>query len=40
AKNLDAEHAAVFDAHIQVASDPMMVDEVKALIESEKANAL
>ncbi|NQZ29461.1 MAG: phosphoenolpyruvate--protein phosphotransferase [Mycoplasmatales bacterium] len=40
AKNLDAEHAAVFDAHIQVASDPMMVDEVKSLIKSEKANAL
>ncbi len=40
AKNLDAEHAAVFDAHIQVASDPMMIDEVKSLIEAEKANAL
>ncbi|CAM9101942.1 phosphoenolpyruvate--protein phosphotransferase [Mycoplasma marinum] len=40
AKNLDAEHAAVFDAHIQVASDPMMIDEVKGLIKSEEANAL
>ncbi len=38
--NLDAEHAAVFDAHIQVASDPMMMDEIKQLIESDKVNAL
>ncbi len=40
AKNLDAEHAAVFDAHIQVVSDPMMVDEIKQLIKKEKCNAL
>ncbi len=40
AKNLDEEHAALFDAHIQVVSDPMMIDEVKNLIESEKCNAL
>lgn len=38
-KNLDAEHAAVFDAHIQVASDPMIKDEVVALIKERKCNA-
>lgn len=39
-KNLGAEEAAVFDAHIQVASDPSIVDGAKQLIESEKVNAL
>ncbi len=39
-KNLDKEHLAVFDAHIQVASDPSMTDEIKQMIESEKCNAL
>lgn len=38
-KNLDAEHAAVFDAHIQVASDPMIKDEVIALIKEKSCNA-
>ncbi|MCP4336326.1 MAG: phosphoenolpyruvate--protein phosphotransferase [Mycoplasma sp.] len=39
-KNLDAEHVAVFDAHIQVASDPMMIDEIKKLLDSEKVNVI
>ncbi len=38
-KNLDAEHAAVFDAHIQVATDPMMRDEMVAIIKDEKVVA-
>jgi len=39
-KNLGAEEAAVFDAHIQLVSDPVMTDEIKALIEQEKLNAI
>ncbi|MCK5867060.1 MAG: phosphoenolpyruvate--protein phosphotransferase [Mycoplasmataceae bacterium] len=39
-ENLGPEEAAVFDAHIQVASDPVMIDEIVVLIESEKINAL
>ena len=39
-KNLGAEEASVFDAHIQVASDPVMIDEAKKIIESEKFNAI
>ena len=38
-KNLDAEHAAVFDAHIQVATDPMMKEEMIAIINEQKTNA-
>lgn len=38
-KNLDAEHAAIFDAHIQVANDPMIKDEIIKLIENEKINS-
>ena len=30
-KNLGAEEAAVFDAHIQVASDPTIIDEAKKI---------
>jgi len=40
AKNLGAEEAAVFDAHIQVAGDPSIVDGAKQLVESDKVNAL
>lgn len=40
AKNLGAEEIAVFDAHIQVASDPTIVDEAKKIVESEKFNAI
>ena len=39
AQNLDAEHAAVFDAHIQVATDPMMNDEMAQIIKDEQVNA-
>ena len=39
AKNLDPEHAAIFDAHMQIASDPMIKDEVIATIKEQKCNA-
>ncbi|MCK5807031.1 MAG: phosphoenolpyruvate--protein phosphotransferase [Mycoplasmataceae bacterium] len=39
-ENLGPEEAAVFDAHIQVASDPAMTGEIDALIESDKVNAV
>lgn len=39
-KNLGEEEAAVFDAHIQVASDPAMSGEIKAMIENDKFNAV
>ena len=38
--NIDAEHAAVFEAHIQLANDPMISDEVIALIRQEECNAV
>lgn len=38
-KNLDAEHAAVFDAHIQVATDPMLKDEMVNIIRDENVVA-
>ncbi|MBD5423312.1 MAG: phosphoenolpyruvate--protein phosphotransferase [Mycoplasma sp.] len=38
-KNLDAEHAAVFDAHIQVATDPMMKEEMIEIIKNESLSA-
>ena len=38
--NLGKEEAAVFDAHIQVASDPSMSGEIKIMIENDKVNAL
>ncbi len=39
-KSLGEEEAAVFDAHIQVATDPAMTDEIKALINAEQVNAI
>ncbi len=39
-KNLGEEEAQVFDAHIQVASDPSMSDEIKNMIRSESVNAV
>ncbi|WKX02518.1 phosphoenolpyruvate--protein phosphotransferase [Candidatus Mycoplasma mahonii] len=39
-KNLGEGEAAIFDAHIQVASDPTMIDEIKELIKSENINAI
>lgn len=38
-QNLDPEHAAVFEAHIQIATDPMIKDEVVALIKDQSCNA-
>lgn len=38
-KNLDAEHMAIFDAHIQVANDPMMKNEIIDMINNESVNA-
>lgn len=38
-KNLDEKHAAVFDAHIQVANDPMIKDEIIQIIQNDKTNA-
>lgn len=38
-KNIDEEHAAVFDAHIQVATDPSIKDEVIQIITNEQCNA-
>ena len=39
-KNLGEEEAAVFDAHMQVASDPAMTEEIKGMITNDKVNAL
>lgn len=38
-KNLGEEEASVFDAHIQVASDPSIKEEVITLIKNEKCDA-
>ena len=38
-KNLSVEEVAVFDAHIQVASDPAIKEEVIELITSQKCDA-
>ncbi|MGZ9431790.1 phosphoenolpyruvate--protein phosphotransferase [Mycoplasma sp. AC157] len=38
-KTLNEEEVAVFDAHIQVANDPAIMDEVQNLIKNEKLNA-
>lgn len=37
-KNLDAEHMAIFDSHIQVANDPMMKSEIIDMINNESVN--
>ncbi len=39
-ENIGPEEGAIFDAHIQVATDPMMLDEIKALINEEEINAI
>lgn len=39
-KNLGPEEAAVFDAHMQVASDPSITEEVNNMIKNDKVNAL
>ncbi|MGZ9414225.1 phosphoenolpyruvate--protein phosphotransferase [Mycoplasma sp. 5370] len=38
-KTLNEEEVAVFDAHIQVANDPAIMEEVQNLIKNEKLNA-
>ena len=39
-KNLGEEEASVFDAHMQVASDPMMEEEIIQMIKNDSINAL
>lgn len=39
-KNLGEHEAAVFDAHIQVAADPSLAEEVKNMIANESVNAI
>ena len=39
-KTLGAKKAAIFDAHMQIANDVMIHDEIKSLIENEKFNVL
>ena len=39
AGRLSDEELAIFDAHLMVAEDPAMADEVKGMIENEKVNA-
>lgn len=39
-QNIGEEMAAVFDAHIQVAQDPMMMEEIENTIRNEKLNAI
>lgn len=39
AKNIDEEHAMIFDAHIQILKDPEMDRQVKDLIQENKYNA-
>src|SRR5690625_2233730 len=38
-KEIDAEHAEIFSAHILVLSDPELVNPIKDKITSEKVNA-
>ena len=38
-KKLGAEHAAIFDAHIQIANDPAFKNESQTIIEGEKVSA-
>ena len=38
-QKLGAEKAAIFDAHIQILTDPEISGQVIAMIESEKVNA-
>lgn len=38
-ENIDEEHAAIFDAHIQMINDPELLGAVKNKIESEKINS-
>lgn len=37
--NIDQEHAAIFDAHIQMLKDPELIDSVKTGIANDKINA-
>ncbi|MDE7433691.1 MAG: hypothetical protein K2M43_00875 [Mycoplasmoidaceae bacterium] len=39
AEKLGAEKAEIFDAHIQIANDPEIINEVKNIINDEKVNA-
>lgn len=39
AKRLDEDHAMIFDAHIQMASDPEMLRQTDAILATERINA-
>lgn len=39
AKNLGAEHASIFEAHLMVLEDPALIDEVVRIIQTDKVNA-
>ena len=39
-KNLGPEEAQVFDAHIQVASDPAMIEDIKNIINDDSYNVI
>ena len=34
------EKAAIFDAHIQIANDPAMLDEIKTMINTQNVSAI
>ena len=38
-KNLDPEHAMIFDAHVQIVNDPEMFNQIQDLIKYDKYNA-
>ncbi|MCR8613413.1 MAG: phosphoenolpyruvate--protein phosphotransferase [Mycoplasma sp.] len=39
-KNLSAEEASVFDAHIQIVGDPVIMQEVEAMIKNENTSVM
>jgi len=40
AKNMDEEHAMIFDAHMQILRDPEIASQVKDMVENEEVNAV
>lgn len=40
AKNMDEEHAMIFDAHMQILRDPEIASQVKDMVENEQVNAV
>jgi phosphotransferase system enzyme I (PtsI) len=37
-ETIDEEHAAVFDAHIQILKDPSIIDEVEKIVKEQRVN--